>query len=390
MKLGVVSGPRYYCVGNQYYTETSYHAEMWQECLEVFDEVLLADRAIYASVVAEGQKPVLAKGISFAAYPNFKGFWSILKTLPIIFLKARKIVPQADIWHIHGPSFISFCTWVWLYFYGIPYSLELRGDDSVNLIYLKLRDVKFPRLVAMVMRFILYLQLSNPVAIVGVSRYLIRAFPPRNKCPAFAISDNRISEKIYRKVRHWDHELKLHTIVSLGRVEAQKCPLETMRALHLLDKKGFKTWNFIWIGDGPLRKDAQKLAEELGLSDRVNFVGFVPWDNIFEILNRADLYILNSVSEGLPRALLEAMACALPAVATKVGGIPELLSEEDLVRPLDDECLADKLIEVTRSPERLSNMSERNLITAMNYTKESLAGKKIDFYRQVRKMVQNK
>jgi glycosyltransferase involved in cell wall biosynthesis len=83
--------------------------------------------------------------------------------------------------------------------------------------------------------------------------------------------------------------------------------------------------HFLLVGDGPLRADVEQAVERLGLSDRVHLPGLVeevrPW------LSAADVYVMSSEFEGLPIALLEAMAMGLAAVCTEVGGIGEVVRE---------------------------------------------------------------
>ena len=73
----------------------------------------------------------------------------------------------------------------------------------------------------------------------------------------------------------------------------------------------------------------------------------------------ATVFVMPSRTEGLPRAMIEAMTRALPCVGTRVGGIPELLADEDLVDPEDAQGLANKIREVVTNPTRLSEMSVR-------------------------------
>jgi len=77
------------------------------------------------------------------------------------------------------------------------------------------------------------------------------------------------------------------------------------------------------FGDGPQRGELVKLARTLGCSDFIHFLGFVP--DFASLLERIDVFVLPSLSEGLPNVLLEAMAAARPVVATAVGGVPELV-----------------------------------------------------------------
>jgi glycosyltransferase involved in cell wall biosynthesis len=79
-------------------------------------------------------------------------------------------------------------------------------------------------------------------------------------------------------------------------------------------------------GDGELQK-AALMTRELGLDDCVTFLGWLTAPDIQRELEAADVFLLPSHNEGLPMSLLEAMACGLPVVSTRVGGIPELVTD---------------------------------------------------------------
>ena len=83
----------------------------------------------------------------------------------------------------------------------------------------------------------------------------------------------------------------------------------------------------VMCGDGPERADAQTLAERLGVADCVNFVGKKPQSDILDYLSVADLFLLPSQSESFGLSALEAMACEVPVIATRVGGVPEVVEE---------------------------------------------------------------
>lgn len=83
----------------------------------------------------------------------------------------------------------------------------------------------------------------------------------------------------------------------------------------------------VMCGDGPERADAQALAERLGVADSVLFVGKKPQSDILAYLSIADLFLLPSQSESFGLSALEAMACEVPVIATRVGGVPEVVEE---------------------------------------------------------------
>lgn len=108
--------------------------------------------------------------------------------------------------------------------------------------------------------------------------------------------------------------------------------------------------SFTFVGDGPRREALETLTRALGVTDRVRFLG--ESRDVAPILAEHDLFVLPSRSEAFPNALIEAMATALPVVATDVGGIPEVVRPGSglLVRPDDERALADAVLALMDDP----------------------------------------
>jgi glycosyltransferase involved in cell wall biosynthesis len=95
------------------------------------------------------------------------------------------------------------------------------------------------------------------------------------------------------------------------------------------------------IGEGPLTAGLQRLAAELGLAGRVRFGGTASPERIAEVLRQSDLFVLSSLSENMPLAVIEALCCGLPVAGTDVGGVPEAVGGDGvLASPADPEALA--------------------------------------------------
>jgi len=105
-------------------------------------------------------------------------------------------------------------------------------------------------------------------------------------------------------------------------------------------------------------------------------------------MDSADLFVLASLTEGLPRVIVEAMARAMPVIATSVGGIPELLPPEDLVPPGDPKALAAKIAEVARDGARITRMADRNLARAHQFHESVLRDRRLAFYRHLRSVME--
>ena len=102
------------------------------------------------------------------------------------------------------------------------------------------------------------------------------------------------------------------------------------------------------------------------------------------MLEDADLFVMPSRTEGLPRALLEAMAKGLPCVASRVGGIPELLSEEALVAPDDPAALAAAIARFAHTPALMDAEAQRNLAVAHHFDSSVLAPERARFVDALR------
>jgi glycosyltransferase involved in cell wall biosynthesis len=139
------------------------------------------------------------------------------------------------------------------------------------------------------------------------------------------------------------------------------------------------------LGGGRQTPLLQKLASELLVADHVHFLGSLPGgDAVREQLDGADLFVLPSRQEGLPRAMIEAMARALPCIGSTVGGIPELLEPPYLVPPNDVESLTEKIMRLASHPSEMAAASARNLEKAREYSEEILAKRRVAFYQHVR------
>jgi len=140
------------------------------------------------------------------------------------------------------------------------------------------------------------------------------------------------------------------------------------------------------VGAGRYQDDLRALANDLGIAGHVKFIGSLPDGKaVREELDRADLVAMPSRTEGLPRALIEAMARGVPCIGSDVGAIPELLESEELFPGGNAQLLAELIQAVLHSPARREEMGVRNLAKARQYAAPVLTAKRDRYYETVRR-----
>lgn len=128
-----------------------------------------------------------------------------------------------------------------------------------------------------------------------------------------------------------------------------------------------------------------KMAKKHGIEKNLFFDGVLPHEKVNKWLDGIDIYLIPSLQEGLPRALIEAMSRACPAIGTDVGGIPELLDKEMLIRKNDYNQLARKILELVNDKEKMKTIAQKNFNKSLKYRKDSLDNKREEFYREILK-----
>ncbi len=146
-------------------------------------------------------------------------------------------------------------------------------------------------------------------------------------------------------------------VVAVGSLRWQKGYEYLIEAFSMLKDKDYR---LTIIGDGPLRDKIEELIEVRGLENRVTLAGRRNHEEIVRILNRASIYVLSSVTEGFPKALVEAMACGTAVVATDVGSCREIIRNAGIiVEPRNAEALYEALETLVGDEKLRDELSKR-------------------------------
>ncbi len=157
-----------------------------------------------------------------------------------------------------------------------------------------------------------------------------------------------------------------------------------IEAVALLIRSGMQISLSI-VGDGRYRSELQSQAESAAIANFVHFVGEVSaGEAVRAQLDSANLFVLPSRTEGLPRAMIEALARGLPCVGTRVGGIPELIEDNALVASGNAKDLAERIRHFLTSPDDYNLSAKNSLSVAARYSSTEISQRRNNFYRSLR------
>lgn len=145
---------------------------------------------------------------------------------------------------------------------------------------------------------------------------------------------------------------RIQRILFLGRLGTRKGIADLLRAFAIVVDKAQIQVQLDCGGDGDLSM-AHSLIDELGLDKHVNVLGWIEGKDKLRLLEQADVLVLPSYNEGLPMAILEALAYSVPVIATRIGGIPDAITDGEegyLIEPGDVVKLADLLLRLVSEP----------------------------------------
>jgi glycosyltransferase involved in cell wall biosynthesis len=383
------------------WTKVCYDYSFWQRYLTVFDSVRIAARVNPDPEIDERYKMVSGPQVDFWRLPFYVGPGQFLRRRDAVRESLLSALKQGDALLCRVGSLLADELLPTLWKTGRPYGLEVVGDPYEAMGPGAIRHPLRPLFRAWATRS-LKRQCSRAVAVAYVTR---EALQRRYPCPAHSVSISDVGQldfmaqpKVFTtsyssvscddtdfvsEARHFGSRQRPRILFVGSFAQMYKGPDVLIRAIKRLIPEIIPT--VVMVGDGKYRAEMEALAGRLGISQHVEFLGELSSGKaVREQLDQATLFVMPSRTEGLPRAMIEAMTRALPCIGSRVGGIPELLHENDLVDAGDVIGLANKIKQVVTSPDRLSEMSKRNLGRANEYRPIVLDERRIQFYRFLR------
>jgi N-acetyl-alpha-D-glucosaminyl L-malate synthase BshA len=171
-------------------------------------------------------------------------------------------------------------------------------------------------------------------------------------------------------------------IIHISNFRAVKRVKEVVRIFHTINQATPSI--LLLVGDGPERSEAEHIARDLGISHKVKFLG--RQEAIVELLSISDLMIMPSKTESFGLAALEALACGVPVIASKVGGLPELIehNQNGCLHPVDNiQEMAECAITILNDSERLKQFSDSAIKRAKKYDAQEIVPLYEQYYQKI-------
>ncbi|HJQ44880.1 MAG TPA: glycosyltransferase [Amycolatopsis sp.] len=321
-------------------------------------------------------------GSELVALPHYRGLAGLLRTLVPLARAVTRVVADADVVLLRMPGAVSSVAALACRVLHRRYAVEVVGDPAEVLASgaVGAAGRMLTRPAAAYLRWV--------VRGASASRFVTRRalqchYPPRAGTPTLTMSNVRLPDGAFAPAsREW--RPGPFRVVAVGTHETHyKGHDVLLKALRRLLDDGVPVTAAI-AGDGRVHGELVTLCRAEGLDDHVTFLGTLTTRAaVLDLLDSAALFVMPSRTEGLPRALVEAMARAVPAVGSAIGGIPELLDQACLVPVDDPDALAAAMRRVLCDPRGWEAQSRRNLTVARAYEQSALDGRLADWLDRV-------
>lgn len=392
MKALFAHDNRFVRQGDDFYSSNQFESELWQGYLRHFDDLAVVARL---GTRADLGFASLAKSscpkVSFVAFPDLSNLKQLLTPAREQSLLALAgLVRECDVVIARLPSEIGLLAVEAGRLERKTTCIEVAGCIADSLRHNGSWQARLYSPIA-------YRRMRAAVRAADHVSYVTNAFL-QSRYPTLARNVLAASDVMLDPPAPDALERRLERIASLksgrlrlgliGRLHDRTKGVQNLLIALSAVRRSFPQLELRILGEGNLLAWAREAAE-LGVGDLVHFDGTLSRDRVLGWLDDIDVYIQPSLQEGLPRALIEAMSRACPAIGSTAGGIPELLAVEDLVPSGDSAELAHMLLERVGNLAWMAASAERNWARAGNFSSAVLEPPRQRFWEQVKLAVRS-
>jgi glycosyltransferase involved in cell wall biosynthesis len=348
-----------------------------------FDKLVLFGRTVASDTDAEYVLPDAAELVPLPHYANLRRLGQVAAASAKTVARLWRGLDRVDMLWIFGPHPFTAVAAILALVRGKQVVLGVR-QYSVRLYRVRVKGWKQrPAVAAMWLLDGIFRLLARRVPIAVQGAELAERYGGSQRPNVYTMTESVVrAADLADEVpsRDWSGVLELLTV---GRFETEKNPLLLVEALAQLERERPGRFHLTWVGRGPLEGDVMRRASDLGVDRLITLIGYVPFGpELLDLYRRSHVFVHVSLSEGMPKVLIEALACATPVVATDVGGVRTALgggSAGVLVPPDDRDELVRAVNTVVDDPLVRDRITEEGLRLAGTMTLEAEAERFVRF-----------
>ena len=293
---------------------------------------------------------------------------------------ARKLVRKNhyDLSHSFFGVPCGFISWRFFKKHKIPYVISLRGADVPR--YAE-RFVFVYRVLTPLIKKI-WKDASEVIANSQGLKDLALKSNPKQK---INIICNGVDTQEFKPDDFSKEKDKIVITPGASRITSRKGLKYLIEAIATLSKK-YPNILLEIIGSGDEKDKLEELAFNLGITNKVNFVGAVSHKDTLKYYQKANIFVLPSLNEGMSNTMLEALACGLPIISTKTGGSGELVQENQngcYIKMKDSLDIVEKIEKIINNPELMEKMSKKSIEIAQSLSWKKVAEQYLGFYKRI-------
>jgi len=377
----------YYYNGNYYYKDLDWK-KFYCRYLRVFDKIRIANRVVKEEQLGENRVLIKDERIEVVYIPEFHRPFQYAKKYINIGRCLKDVVKGCDAAIIRLPSTIGQRVCKKVIRSKVPYALEVVYDPSSDW-----KRVKNP-----ILKLILWkihhdlgnsCKKANGVSYV-TENYLQRLYPSNKNAFISNYTSLSLTRDFYGTPKHYplhDHFVIAH-VANQILFNGRKGHEQLIDAVRILYDKGVPI-TVKFAGENYL-EGIEKLtnyAFKLGVENQIKFVGFLDRQQLSDYLEDADMFVLPTAAEGLPRVLIEAMAKGLPCITTDVAGNSELINRGFLFDYGDTNHIAELIEKLVKDKMLYEKTSLDNYQKSLKYEASLMEYRRDSFYSKLKKIV---
>jgi phosphatidyl-myo-inositol dimannoside synthase len=361
----------------------TYGYGFWQRYLDVFQRVIVVARC--SEQAASSGCPVDGPGVEVWPLSDSHGAWGAVRRWATWQTQLCPLIEPRRAFILRLPGQIGGLLGTMLCRRGLPFGVEAIGDPAAVFAPGGYRHVLRAGIRFVFQRSMRQLCHSAVATSYVTTKHLQAKYPPNARATTTHYSSIELPRTAYadrpRDYRHRPFPMHLINVATMSqRYKGQQDLIEAVAVCV----RGGRPVQLALVGEGRYRAALEDQVRRSHLTEHVRFLGPLPAGAaVRQALDQADVFVLPSLTEGLPRVLIEAQARALPCVATQVGGVPELIAPSECVSPARPAQLAAALMSLLDDPHRLTQLSRENLERAHRFASPILRQRRDFFYRQV-------